>query len=336
MVTIKDIARELNLNPSTVSRTLNDSPVISDETKQKVMALADKYNYRPNRVARSLVNNNTYTIGYMIPDISDSFFSDSAFIIENIVRNSGHEIAYYSTQRKSEKVLEFLELAAGYRYNGVLITPDVWEPELIKAIQMSEIPVVCIRRKTPPGLNIPFVDSDHAGGIVTAVDYLVDLGHKCIAFIGYAGEVGTERENSFVETMAKHKLKPIVHINPKALQTKKRIPAGYESTDILMDMHPEITAFCTADDYMALGSMECLNNRNIKVPEHISVIGFDNNEFSGFYCTQISTIAQFQEEIGRQAADMLLNMIKNPNYEPVSIALPTKLIIRNSTGPCRQ
>ena len=336
MITMKDIAAELNISPSTVSRTLSNSPEIGEETKQKVMALVNKYNYRPNRVARSLVKNNTFTIGYMIPDIADSFFSATANSIENVVRNSGHEIAYYSTQRKPEKVLEFLELAVDHRYSGMLITPDVWDSKLIDAIQTSEVPIICLRRKTPKGVNIPYVDSDHAGGVAKAVEHLIQHGHKHIAFIGFDGEVGGERKIGFIDAMTKHGLRPIVHIDPRAIITKKRVPVGLESMSYLLDTYPEVTAICAADDYLALGSIECLHKRNISIPQHFSVIGFDNKEIGRLFCTQISTVVQFQEEMGQQAANMLLSMIKNPSYIPDSHVFETELILRSSTGPCNR
>jgi LacI family transcriptional regulator len=336
MVTIKDIATELHLDPSTVSRVLNNSPEISQTTKTKVLNLVEQRGYRPNRNAQNLVNNNTYTIGFMIPDIGDSFFSISAANIEQVLRDHGHEIVYCSTQRKSENVLDFVKRAIDYRYSGIFITPDVWDQPLIQLINSIDIPIVSLRRKPPKEIKkVPFVDSDHAGGMASAVDHLVGLGHRHIAFIGFVSAIENEREAGYLRAMHRHHLTPVSVKDDFIGRMALRIAAGHATTRKLLFSNPELTAICASDDYIAIGVMEGLHQQGIRIQEQFSVTGADDREISGLFCTQITTVAQFQDEMGNEAAKMMIKMIHDKSYIPKSLTLPTKLIIRNSTGLCK-
>ena len=336
MKTIKDIAKELNLSPSSVSRALSDSPQISAETKKKVRDLVRKYDYKPNRNAQNLVNNNSYTIGYMIPDIADNFFSYSAFGVEEVLLESPYEISYYATQRSPKRVMDYLERAIEYRYSGIVITPDEWSEALIARLDSFPIPVVCLRRKTPTALSdLPFVDTDHTGGMAEVVEYLLSLGHREIAYIGFSSTIGEERKMGYLSATARHDLPQYFEIDPSAHDTKKRPRIGYETIERLLKEHPQITAVAASDDYLALGVLEYLQEQNIRVPEEISVSGFDDREIGGIYSTQITTMHQYQYEMGQQAAAMLLRMIENPRDKPSSLMLKARLIPRRTAGPRR-
>lgn len=327
----------MNLSPSSVSRALNDSPQISSETKRKVRDLVKKYNYKPNRNAQNLVNNNSFTIGYMIPDISDNFFSYSAFGVEEVLQDSPYEISYYATQRNPQRVLDYLERAIEYRYSGIIITPDLWNDELIERLAQFPIPVVCLRRKTPFELNdLPYVDTDHTGGMAEMIDYLVSLGHKEIAYIGFSSAIGEERKMGYLSATARHNLPQYLEIDPCAHDAHKRPRIGYETIKKLLKEQPQISAVAASDDYLALGVLEYLEEQKIDVPGSISVSGFDDREAGSIYSTQITTVHQFQYEMGQQATAMLLRMIENPADKPSSLMLKAKLIPRRTTGPCRK
>lgn len=337
LITIKDIAKELSLSPSTVSRALNDSPQVSVETKRKVSELVKQYNYKPNRNAQNLVNNSTFTIGYMIPDISDSYFAYSALGVDEALRNTPYEISYFATQRSSRKVVDYLERAVEYRYSGIIITPDQWDKQLIKYLSELTIPVVSLRRKTPQGVSgIPYVDSDHTGGMSDMVDYLVSLGHQHIAYIGFQSLIGNERKLGYLSATARHSMPQYLKVNPSALHVMKRPQLGYEAAEELLKDFPQLTAMVCLDDYLALGALEYFQSKGIHVPDEISVAGFDDREVGSIYSTQITTVHLYQYEMGQHAAGMILKMIKNKEEVPPSLMLQTKLVLKNTTGPCHK
>lgn len=334
MVTIKDIAKELGLSPSSVSRALNDSPQVSAETKRRVAELVKQCNYKPNRNAQNLVNNNSYTIGYMIPDISDNFFSYSAFGVEEALRDTPYEISYYATQRSPQRVLDYLERSVEYRYSGIIITPDQWSDELVAKLGELSIPAVSLRRKTPPGLSgVPFVDSDHTGGLADVVDHLHSLGHRHIAYIGFQSAIGEERKMGYLSATARLGLSQYLDVDPCAYDARKRPQIGFTTIERLLKQHPQLTAVAASDDYLALGVLEFLQSQGIRVPQQMSVTGFDDREVGGIFSTQITTVHQYQYEMGQQATDMLLKMIGDSGEKPSSLMLQTKLIVRKTTGP---
>jgi LacI family transcriptional regulator len=170
--------------------------------------------------------------------------------------------------------------------------------------------------------------------MASAVDHLAGLGHRHIAFIGFVSAIENEREAGYLRAMRRHKLTPISVKDNFVGRMALRIAAGHATTGKLLFSHPELTAICAGDDYIAIGVMGCLYQRGIKVPEQFSVTGADDREVSGLFCTQITTVAQFQDEMGHEAAKMMIEMIQDKGYTPGSLTLPTKLVVRNSTGAC--
>lgn len=334
MVTIKDIARQLNLSASTVSRALNDHPAISPETKKRVLECVDRQNYTPNRNARNLVNRQNHTIGFMIPDISDSFFSHSAFGVEEVLYRSGHEIAYSSTGRNPERVRDFLVRAREYRYSGVFLTPDAWDDALIDMVHKIGIPVVSLRRKTPrTDPEIPYVDSDHYGGCREATEYLISLGHTDIGMLTSETIINTERLQGYEETIRRNGLRPHINCETSLPHSSVRYEVGYNAARTLLERNPEITALLATDDRFAIGAMEYLDHMGIDVPGDISVIGCDDRLEGRLFPIQLSTVRQDLHELGRQAAEMLLRMIAEESFQPASVSLKSKLVLRRTTGP---
>lgn len=335
-MTIKDIARELGLSPSTVSRALNNHPAINQNTKKLVLDFVELHNYTPNQNARNLVNQKSHTIGFMIPDISDSFFSHAAFGVEEVLYKNNYEIAYSSTERKIERVRDFLIRAKEHRYSGVFITPDFWDQELIALINKIDIPIVSLRRKTPRvGLNIPYVDSDHYGGIRSAVDYLVSLGHKNIGMISADTIIEKERSTAYRDAMTKHNLQHCIFDKVSTKFASDRLARGHKAAKLMLEQNPQLTALIASDDMMAIGVLEYLHSIGKSAPEHLSVIGCDDRPEGRLFPLQLTTIQQALHEIGKQAAMMIIQLIQNPSKQPASIALKTNLLPRKTTAPPR-
>ncbi|MCR8632664.1 LacI family DNA-binding transcriptional regulator [Paenibacillus radicis (ex Xue et al. 2023)] len=329
MLTIKDIAKNLNMSVSTVSKALNNYHDVKEETKLRVLEECRRLNFTPNIVARSMINKKSYVVGLMIPDIADSFFSVNARGVEEVLVQHDHRVVYASTGRDPREEKRFLTSAVERRWDGVIITPDYFDEELIDMIQKMEIPVVLLRRRTPEGLNIPFVDADHYQGACTLTEYLISLGHTKIGFIHLSTSIGGKRFQGFIDTMSKHGLS----VSEESVVIGGRsIEEGREAMGRLYAANPSLTAVFAANDILGIGALEYLAIHEIRVPEQISVVGFDNIEFTNLHWIQLTTMEQPRKEMGRVAAQLLLEMILKRDEQPESITLPTRLIERRSAS----
>jgi DNA-binding LacI/PurR family transcriptional regulator len=336
MITIKDMAKQLHLSPSSVSRALNGSSEIGAETKRRVIEFAEASGYFPNRYAQQLVRKNSYTIGFMIPDISDTFFSKSAHGVEKVLQQSGHEISYFSAGRNTDRTCEFLIRAKQYRYNGVFLTPDAWDDKLVRMIESMDIPVVVLRRKTPDTLpQISFVDSDQYGGAILAMRHLMDLGHKAIGFIGMDTLSVMECRKAYRDAVSAAGFRgyesPECHDNDAARRQK----IGYEFAKDLLKENRELTAFFAADDYMAIGALEYLSDQHIRVPEEFSVAGFDDRDITSLFCINLTTVHQPLREIGYAAADLMLRLLGDRDAKREAVLIDTSLVVRGTTAARR-
>lgn len=334
MVTIKDIAEMTHLSPSTVSRVLNHHPAISESTRKLVMECVEKLQYTPNRNAQNLVRQSSRTIAFMIPDISDTYFSSAAVGVEEILHQNRYDIVYINTNREPARVLGLLNQCREYQYGGVFVTPDVWDDALLAAIHAMPVPVISLRRKPPYTIpEIPYVDSDHYTGAREATEYLFSLGHTEIALITANTLIYNERQRGYEEAIRNHRLKKHVSCLKTGVPSSMRFRAGYQAAKELLEGEASISAILSTDDRMAIGVLEYLAETGRSAPQDVSVIGCDDRPEGQLYPFQLTTIRQDILEIGRNAAQMMVRMIEDREYQPVSLSLKPRLIVRNSTGP---
>lgn len=313
---------------------MNNHPDIRQETKEEVLEAMRKLNYTPNAVARSLIQRKSYTIGLMLPDITDPFLSAVAHGVEEVLSDGGYQVVYGNTSKRREKEYNFMMGAAQRKMDGLIVTPDFMDREMIDLIKRLDIPVVFMRRRPPEELEMPFVDVDHYKGSCQALDYLLSLNHTRIGFIGMpeTSYTGKERYRAYLDTLSKNGLTP----PPQSrVVGEKTYASGYESMGRLMKAYPEMTAVFAANDILAIGALEWLAEQNISVPGRISVVGFDNLEVSDLHWIKLTTVAQPRKEMGRKAAELLINMVQEDGLSPPSILLDTELIIRRTCAPVR-
>ncbi|WDV09363.1 LacI family DNA-binding transcriptional regulator [Lysinibacillus irui] len=302
---IKTIAQSLGISVSTVSRALNNHPDINIQTKELVLAKAKELNYTPNAFARGLIHKKSYTVGLMIPDITDPFFADIAREIEKVLFPAGYQVVYGSTARDAEKEKEFIKNAVSRQFDGLILTPDHFDEQLIELLQTLKIPVVFLRRRGVSQLNIPYIDVDHYKAACEAVQYLIELGHKEIGFLSMPDTsfTGQMRKQGYVDTLAKNRLNPLFEEGGRTIED------GREGMHQLLQKH-EVTAVFAANDLLGIGALEYLTVHNIRIPEEISVIGFDNIEISALHWIQLTTMDQPRKQMGQQVANLLLQTIQ--------------------------
>ncbi|MDP5274049.1 LacI family DNA-binding transcriptional regulator [Chengkuizengella axinellae] len=332
MVTIKDIAKQLGISVSTVSRALNNHSDIKKETKLKVLETVKKLNYRPNSIARSLIHQRTFTVGLMIPDITDPFFSTIAVGAQELLSEQGYQVIIGNTLRDKDKEKHFIDSAIERKMDGLIVTPDHLDEELIELLANLSIPVVFLRRKPPKKLKLPYVDVNHYKGACEAVEHIISLGHRKIGYLGMPleSQIAIDRFQGYKDTLQKYDI-PYIKDFIK-LTGGRTIQSGRETMDQFIPKLPQMTALFAYNDLLAIGALESLAHHHIRVPEEISIMGFDDLEISSLYWIQLSTMSQPRNQMGRYAAETILKMM-NPsvtNEIPEYIILDSTLVQRNT------
>lgn len=327
-ITIKDIARELNLAPSTVSMALNDHPRISTETKKRVKALAKKLQYRPNIIARAMVRKRTHLIGLIMTDIMSSFFPEIIQGIEDVVSEQFHSVILCATENNAKRERHYLQLLRQKRVDGIIAVPTLAAEnrQLWEQIQ-EEIPMVSILRHHPEN-HVPYVIVNNYRGGYIATKHLIDLGHTVIAHLSGPMniELSKERRQGFIDALEEAKLP----VYPNLIKTCRfNVDDGREKTESLLNTKHLPTAIFACSDIVAIGAIQALRHHNIKVPDEMAIVGFDDLFFASFAEVPLTSVAQPKYDIGVRAAKKILKMIEG---KPVTneILEPT-MVIRHST-----
>lgn len=333
MKTIKDIAKELGLSVSTVSKALNNKSDVKRETRQKVLEEMERINYTPNVNARSLIKKKTNMVGLMLSDITDPSFSEVALGIEEVLSTSGYQLIYGNTFLEIKKEKDFLKSLLERKIDGIIMKPSNLNEELLNTINQLKIPIVFLRSlgKNEQELNISSIDVNHYQATYNVVEYLVKLGHRNIGFIGMTKESREEEDRfkGYSDCLKDNNIN--VSGQNITIPGTKIIDGGYGIRNLL-NKNPNITAVFAANDLLAIGALDWLKERNYIVPNDISVIGFDNLEISRLHIINLTTVDLPRKEMGRQAAEMLLDMLSSEAINKKEVKLDTQLIIRNTSG----
>lgn len=334
-ITINDVAKEAGVSISTVSRVLNGNYPVKKETREKVEVAIKKLNFQPNPIARSLVSKKTMSIGVVVPSITNMYFTEVIEGIERYCFNKEYDVYLSVTNGdyKHEKKMidKFLE-----KYVDGIIVVDPQTKNIkngyIQAIA-KKIPLVCINGYHE-NIEINFIISDEKKGTKDAIQYLYELGHKKIAFVrgenSYSYDI---KEAIYYDYVNKSNQKPII-INVKdgnsidvVENTKQKIINLHNNEYII---GRDITAFFTCNDLMAVGTLNGCIELNLKVPDDISVIGFDNIILSQMTSPKITTVDQNMRLLGERAAKVILDLICDNRMNYLKIFIDTFLIKRES------
>ncbi len=331
-VNIKYIAQKTGLSNSTVSRVLNGkakSYRISESTQKKVLQAVEEFNYIPNRLARGLKLNKTETLGLIIPDISNPFFADIARSIESEARKHGYTIILCDSTDSVEMEKELLQLMQARQVDGIVIAPVGTSDVHLREVSQKGMPVMVIDRSFPES-PLPFITSDNFKGAVEAVSYLINQGHTAIACIqGIAdSHPNKQRVKGYQQALAEAGIPYRDEFVAGSQFSKEN---GYRQAKNLFDLNHPPTAIFALSNLISLGVLEAAREKGKQIPEDVSLISFDEQPYSAYLGTPMSTIDQQKHEIGKLAIMHLLEMIKNEKpLSDIKIYIPTKLIKRDS------
>ena len=335
MATIKDVARQAKVSIATVSRVLNDTGYVSEELEQRVRDAISALGYKPNVVARHLRRSESLTLGMLIPDSSNPFFAEVAKGVEDLCFERGYTVVLCNTDEQASKAAAYFTTLFQHRVAGFILLSPAGLREHIQHLLDEGIPVVLADRPLPD-LRIDSVVSDNYGGARDAVRHLLELGHRRIGFIVGAGELDTIRSRWRGAEEAMHDAG--IDIDPElVIRQGDYFPqAGHSAADALLSRADPPSAIFAFNDLMAFGVLNYAQAHGIAVPEQLSVVGFDDIAMAAYSVPSLTTIAQPKYELGKKVAGMLLDRIAGDEQPPVSLTLPTTLMVRKSTSPLEQ
>lgn len=329
--TIKDIARLSNVSYATVSRALNDRNDINPDTKAKILNICERVGYSPNAFARTLVKKNTSTIGMIIPDVLSPFYSEMIVCIEGEVNKRGYRALWSSSLRNFQREEEYFKLFIENRVEGIIVCPTGTSSSARLLKYANRQPTVFVGDNVN-SKSISYVSTDNYKGGYIGTEYLISLGHRCIAFVGarYDSITHKNRLNGYLDAMRDYKLNEIYTYDDRAV--KDSLCRGYNSFSKFLDTTNVMpTAVFTATDTTALGAIQAFEERRIRVPQDISLLGFDNIIYTSLPKIMLSTIEQPKKAIAAETVNVLFKMIENYNNKnPYRIILAPKVIERNS------
>jgi LacI family transcriptional regulator len=336
-VTIKDIARELGISPSTVSRALKDHPDISPETKKAVNALAEKLNYQPNIVALNLRQSKTNTIGVIIPEIVHFFFSTVISGIEDVAYSAGYNVILAQSNESLEREKTDLKALFNSRVDGMLmsISRETTSFDHIESILAKGVPIVFFDRVYPNAQTSNVIVDDFEGAREATL-HLIEQGCKRIAHLEGPPNlvISTQRMEGYMEALKQHKIpveKELIVPCPFG-----SIEEGKAATQKLLAMHNPPDAIFASNDPAAMGSMQAIKEKGLKIPKDVAIMGFSNWLFSGMMDPPLSSVDQPGFEMGQEAARLLIRHIElkgkdDSDIKPEVRVLKTHLIVRQSS-----
>ncbi|HWI64884.1 MAG TPA: LacI family DNA-binding transcriptional regulator [Symbiobacteriaceae bacterium] len=336
MLTIRDLAKRAGVSVATVSRVLNNYPDVSEETKQKVLALVQETNFRPSNAARSLVTRRSNIIGvFFLQDHMNSmvihpFFQEVVVSFKRAVGTRGYDLLFFTSQKPGDGDFTYLKRCRHHAIDGVvLMGANRTDPQMAE-LTASGIPCMSVDVDML-GSRAGYVMSNNQAGARQAVRHLANLGHKRIALInGHpSSRPGYDRLIGYQEAMAEAGL-PFRQDHVKIFDFTWQY--GYEAMQELLNLPEPPTAVFAAADLVAMGAIKAIRERGLHVPEDIAMVGFDDVEVASMVHPALTTVAQDKDGLGRVAGENLVRLIEDPSFTPPIITLPTELVIRESCG----
>lgn len=329
--TIRDVAELAGVHPSTVSRVINDDSRISEKTKNKVFLIIKKLGYTPNAIARGLKTKRTYTLGMLIPDITNPFFAEIARGVEDAANANGFNIILCNTDDKLKKERIYLEILKGKRVDGLILGTAHIKDKSIIELEKKKFPYILLSRNIE-GLDKNCVIVDDVAGGIMVTEYLIKLGHRRIAHITGPPTVraANNRLEGYKFALEKHQIE---YHEELVKEGDFRIKGGYQVMKRFLKLAEPPTAIFAANDLLALGAMQAIQKEKYHIPEDFCIIGFDDIRLASFVYPPLTTIRQPMLEMGALAVKMLLKIIEEGEFNQRKIVLKSKLIIRES---CRK
>lgn len=333
MITMRDVAERAGVSIATVSHVINETRPVSNELKARVLEAMQVLGYQPNLLARGLRRGETRTIGLIASDIADPFFAEMARCIEDAGFEQGYSVILCNSDRRRDKELFYARLLAEKQVDGVIFGTAGTSTEAIRLLQQRGMPLVVIDRRVS-AVQVDLVLADNVQGGTLATRHLLELGHRRIGHI-----TGNIEVSSFAERLEGYRqalqAAGIPEDDQLVVPGSARADGGRQAARDLLALRDRPTAIFACIDLLTLGVMREAAGLGIDVPKDLSVVGFDDIALASMLTPPLTTVAQPKQEMGRLAAEMLLERIHDPDQAARKQVLDVELIVRGSTGPLR-
>ena len=315
------------MSTATVSRVVNDTGPVKPSTRARVLKAIEAFNYSPNPHARSLAGGKSRSIGVIVSNIDNPFFLDVYRAVETRAHDAGYEVIMANTDYRSERLVTSVRLMLGRRVAGLAAIVSEMDSQLIAELSAQRIPVVFYDVGTPRR-NITNIRVDYQSGMEKLTSYLYSLGHRRLGFVAHHASLGpvNERLKSVLGAASRYpKLRVATAADTDTLE------GGRRAARALLDTNPRLTAIVCVNDLMAVGALRELRVRGRRVPEDVSVTGFDNITLTQFCHPALTTVHIPRDTIGQTICDFLMSRDQAPL--PHEFVIDPELVLRESTGP---
>ena len=330
-ITMQDIAEVSGVSQSTVSRVLNKTVTtvpIAAETRERVLAAADRLGYRPNPLARGLRGAKTMLLGLIVRDIADVFFTTAVEAVSLAARERNYNVVLGSAHSRADEAIALRAVLETRHCDGIVLLGDVRDqPRLLQDLAESHVPVVGLWQGTALS-SVATINIDNRGGIASAVDHLAGLGHRRFGFIGgYPHGDIRERRAGFIERLTELGMPPRDEYVHAGLNN---MASGADAFRHLIGLADPPTAIITATDQIAIGALHAAHALGVSIPRQVSIVGFDDIPLSEYTAPPLTTISQPLGEMAELAVSLAIDTQTSPDFDRM---FPTTLTLRSTTGP---
>ena len=329
-MSLEEVAKRARVSTSTVSRVLNNVGPVKNSTRARVMKAVAELKYHPNLHARTLAGGRSRTLGVIVSNLANPFFFDIFESLESAALAGGYEVVLANTGYEPERLVSNIRLMIGRRVAGLAVIVSEMDPTLIQLLRDAAIPTVFYDVGTAVG-KITNIAVDYRKGMEKVVEYLHTLGHQRMAFVGHHATLGpiSERQKTFEEIVARYT--PPVQF--RTILGSDSLEGGQQAARDLLGSGFRPTAIVCVNDFMAIGVLRELRERGLRVPQDVSVTGFDNIRLSQFCSPALTTVHIPREQIGTTAFEFLRSDPAHPHPAGQRIVIDPEFIVRDSVGP---
>ena len=331
---IAEIARRANVSTATVSRTLNQSGPVKAATARKVWRAVTALNYYPNSHARTLVSGRSRLIGLIVSDITNPFFPELIRTFEDLAAQKQYDLLLTSTNYDTSRMTACLRRMLERKVDGVAMMTSEMDMSLIKELSKRSVPIVFMD-VGQMGPRMSHVSIDYGNGIRQAVDHVASLGHKNIGFITGPLDLHSARtrRQAFVDGMRQHQ----ITLEPKLVREGTHTAEGGEKAmKELLKPAKLPTAVVCSNDWTAIGALHALHAAGLRVPEDVSLVGFDDIPLTSYTTPTLTTVRMSARDVGSTAFQALFSLIGEEHVEGDVYQVPTRLVVRESTARVRK